>query len=264
MPKAVQLPIRAVRFLDRKLPNGLLDAIRQFALFYAAYFLYSLVRGGSDAAQQVALANGERVIDAERGLGLWIEPYVQAFAVDHRWLADFANFMYLNSHYTVTVLFLFWLYLLHNASFYFVRNLMMAAMVIALIGYQFVPTMPPRFVPGLGIEDTISTLGGVSRDDAAVKALINPYAAIPSMHGAFSLIVGLTCYRLVRWRWLARAWLLYPVLVSWVVIATGNHYWLDIVLGWITAALAFAAARAMAAWREDAWAFRPARERAPA
>lgn len=254
--------LRPFQRLDRTLPRGLLDAARQFALFYAAYYLYSLVRGGSGANEHLALANGRDVIALEKSLGLWIEGHVQAFAVDHRWLVDFANFMYVNSHFTITVLFLFWLYLLHNANFYFVRNLMMVAMVLALVGYGLYPTMPPRFVPGLGIQDTIATVGGIQRDETAVKALINPYAAIPSMHCCFSLVVAVTCFRLVKWRWLARAWLLYPALVTFVVMATGNHYWFDAVLGWAVAGLSFAAAQAMASWRKDVWAFRPSREEA--
>ena len=170
----------------------------------------------------------------------------------------------MNSHFTVTILFLCWLYLFRNPNFYFVRNLMMAAMVIALIGYQFLPTMPPRFVPGAAIADTISTIGGVHRDDAAVKALINPYAAIPSMHVCFALIVGFTCLRLVKRRPLAWAWLLNPALVTCVVIATGNHYWLDAVLGGLTAMLALAGARVMAGWRQEAWSFESAGEEATA
>ncbi len=58
------------------------------------------------------------------------------------------------------------------------------------------------------------------------------------MHCAFALMVGVSGVRLAR-HWVSRAfWASWPLLVAWVVIVTGNHYWIDVVLGWGVAAVA--------------------------
>ena len=90
--------------------------------------------------------------------------------------------MYMNSHFVVTTAFLVWLYLFRNQNFYFVRNMFMVAMALALVGYALVPTAPPRLFPQEGFVDTITDYAQVNHDSGLVKLFINPYAAIPSMH----------------------------------------------------------------------------------
>ncbi len=106
-----------------------------------------------------------------------------------------------------------YLYLRHNRSFYFVRNMFMIAMVIALVGYTVFPTAPPRFMPEWGFIDSVSDFTGVhvSHASATMTALFNPYAAVPSMHVAFALMIGWPLARLVRWRALRVLWLTVPV-----------------------------------------------------
>ncbi len=90
-------------------------------------------------------------------------------------------------------------------------------------------------------------------------ALFNPYAAVPSMHVCIALIIGGSMSRLVRSRTAAVLWVMYPVLITFVVVATGNHYFTDVVLGAFTAAVsAVIAKRLLARARPDAWSFRPA------
>ena len=117
-----------------------------------------------------------------------------------RFLVDFANFMYVNSHFVVTTAFLVWLYLRRNDHFYFVRNMFMVAMALALVGYAAMPTAPPRFLPELGFVDTIAYYADVKHDSAFVTLFFNPYAAVPSMHVAFSLMIAVPAVLLVRRR----------------------------------------------------------------
>ena len=93
-----------------------------------------------------------------------------------------------------------YLYLRHNRSFYFVRNMFMIAMAIALVGYMVFPTAPPRFFPEWGFIDTVSDFTGVhvSAKSSSMTAMVNMYAAVPSMHVAFSLMTGWTLARLVK------------------------------------------------------------------
>jgi PAP2 superfamily protein len=250
----------------RALPHGPLDVVRQVALFGLAYYAYRLVRGQVDdpAGAAVAFANARELIDIERALHVFVEPGVQTWALAQPVIVDVASWIYINAQTTVTLSALAFLYLVHNRSFYFVRNMFMVAMAIALVAYIVYPTAPPRFFPEWGFVDSVSEFTGISHDSVAVNALFNPYAAVPSMHVAFALMVGLPLARLSRTRGARILWALYPVLVTWVTVATGNHFFADAVLGAATAAVAASTAAWLARARPAAWAFTPSQAGAPA
>jgi membrane-associated phospholipid phosphatase len=260
------LPVvaRAVGFIgDRFLPKGWGDALRQIGLFVMADLCYETVRGIAEGNRALAFANGQAVIDLERSTGTFFEPSFQAFFIAERWVLDLANFLYMNSHFALTTGFLVWLYLRRNDSFYFVRNMFLVAMGLALIGYVLVPTAPPRLFPGYGFVDTINDFSSVNHDSALVKLFVNPYAAIPSMHFAFALMIGVPGFRLSRHVWSKAFWAAYPMLVLWVVVVTGNHYWFDAAAGAFVAALAaLIAHRLLARARPAAWSWRTAPQEA--
>ncbi|MDX6588453.1 MAG: hypothetical protein QOI31_2926, partial [Solirubrobacterales bacterium] len=141
--------MRAARTrVNESLPKGWLDAGLQFLLFFLAYNAYQAVRGITDAGAVTAYVNAERIIGLEKSLGTFFEASFQDALLAHAsWLVDFANVMYLNSHFVVTTGFLAWLYLFRNEHFYFVRNMFMVAMALALVGYALFPTAPPRLFP---------------------------------------------------------------------------------------------------------------------
>jgi membrane-associated phospholipid phosphatase len=239
------------------LPHGYGDAGRQLGLFVLAELCYELVRGLADGNRVQAIINGQHVINLEKGLGTYFEPGFQKLFLDHRWMVDFANFMYMNSHFVVTTTFLVWLYVFRNQHFYFVRNMFLVAMGLALIGYALLPTAPPRLFEGF--TDTITDYAQVNHDSALVKVFINPYAAIPSMHVAFSTMIGVTGAMVARRRISKILWAAYPLLVFWVVVVTANHFWIDGAAGLLVAILAALAAReVLARARPAVWSFRPA------
>jgi PAP2 superfamily len=250
---------RLLTRIDDGLPQGWLDALRQVSMFALAYGFYESVRGIADSSRADALANGAAVIDFERSIGSLFEPNLQQALVGHRWLVDIANFMYINTHFVVTVGFLVWLYLYRNDSFYFVRNMFMVAMGLALLGYTLMPTAPPRMFPGDGFVDTITTYAGVEHDKGLFSFLINPYAAIPSMHIAFALMIAVPGMLLAR-RTVTRVfWCAYPLLVFFVIVFTANHFWVDAAAGALVAAFsALAAAMVLARARPAVWSWRPA------
>jgi hypothetical protein len=236
-----------------------LDIARQAALFVAAYYLYRLVRGAVDDPQSAAIAfeNARRIIEVERSLGLFREPAIQGWAREVGWLEQFSVWMYINAQTTITVGGLAWIWLRHRDSFSFVRNMFLIAFALACAGYMLYPTAPPRFMPEWGFVDSVALTTGVGHDSQVVNALFNPYAAVPSMHVGFAIMVGLPLARLVRSPVLRAAWALYPLLVTFVIVATANHFIADAVLGAAVVAVAAAAARALAAARPHAWAFAP-------
>jgi hypothetical protein len=242
----------------RWLPNGWLDALRQLGLVAAAYYLYRLVRGFVDGQASLAFENARLLVDIERSLGLFFEPGLQAWAKGEEWLMFGANWMYVNSHFVVTTTFIVWLYLARNHAFYYVRNMFMVGMALALAGYVAFPTAPPRFLPEWGFTDTVAGYFGESAENTA-GALYNPFAAVPSMHVAFALMVAVPAFFLVRNRMLRGLWAVYPALVTFVVVVTANHYWVDAALGaLVAAASACAASAAFARARPEAWAWRTA------
>jgi hypothetical protein len=243
---------------SRWLPKGWLDALRQLVLFAGAYYAYRLVRGLVDGQTAVAFQHARDVVDAERSLGLFFEPGLQDFVLGQTWLRDFANFMYVNSHFMITTTFLIWLYLARNHAFYYVRNMFMIAMGLALVGYLVYPTAPPRLLPEWGFDDSVAQAVGTSAQNSAA-VLYNPYAAMPSMHVAFALMVAIPAIKLVALRPLRYLWAAYPAIVTFVVVVTANHFWLDAAFGVAVAAFsAYMAHAALARARPEAWAWRTA------
>jgi membrane-associated phospholipid phosphatase len=188
----------------------------------------------------------------------FIELDVQRWAIDNPFFIHVADWMYINSHFLVTTTFLIWLYIARNHAYYFVRNMFIIAMLFALVGYVLYPAAPPRFLPEWGFQDTVADLVGAGASQTA-GVLYNPYAAVPSMHVAFALMIAIPAIQLVRHRWLKIVWSFYPALVTFVVIATGNHFWIDAALGALVAACAALLAReAVGRVRPEAWAWRSA------
>jgi len=247
---------RAFASLTARLPKGWGDLGRQIAILVSVDLVYEVVRGIADSQRSVAMAHGQWIIDLERSTGTFFEPSVQKFFISADWVTDFANQIYLNAQFSIALGFLVWLYLFRNESYYFVRNMFVASMGLALIGYTLYPTAPPRMFPEYGFVDTINDFSNVNHDSGLAKILINPYAAVPSMHCAFAMMIGGSGFMVCR-RWFAKAfWATWPLLVSWVTIVTANHYWVDAVLGWGVALTAALIAYRLAQARPEAWSFR--------
>jgi hypothetical protein len=248
---------RARLLQARVLPHGWLDVLRQVSLFGAAYLAYRLVRGQVEGDANAAFAHARDLISLERTLHVFVEPSIQAWASGSHFVMVLASWTYVNAQTTVTVAALVYLYLRHNRNFYFVRNMFMIAMAIALVGYTVFPTAPPRFLPEWGFIDSVANLTGVhvSHASATMSALVNPYAAVPSMHVAFALMIGWTLARLVRWRVVRVLWLLYPFLMAFVIVVTANHFIFDAFLGAVTAGASAYGASWLARARPNVWRF---------
>ena len=250
----------ANRLTARVAPHGPVDLVRQVALFGFLYYLYRLTRGAVDGRATLAFENAREVINVERSLHVFVEPTIQQWASGWGLVTDAASWAYINAQTSVTLGGLVFLYLFRNPSFYFVRNMFGVAFLVAIIGYVLVPTAPPRFLPEWGFEDTISLYTGIPQDNVTVNALFNPYAAIPSMHVAFALMIGWPLAKLVRHKALKVFWVIYPFLVTFVIVVTANHFLTDAFLGACTAAVGALAARALARTRPEVWRFLPRRQ----
>jgi membrane-associated phospholipid phosphatase len=248
---------------EKLLPRGWVDPFRQLAMFAAAFMLYGLVRGlvHSGGGTYKPFGDATKVIDLERTLHIFVEPSIQAWTENFHWLITALAWSYLNTQFAITTAVVVVIYFRYNDSFYFVRNMFLIAMGLALIGYSVFPTAPPRLMPEWGFNDPVSQLmTGASilhlDEYTAAGHLTNDYAAIPSMHVCFAVMIAWPMAKLVSWRWAKVLWALYPLLVTFIVIATGNHFLVDVFFGVVTAGIAAALAyRPLALARPEAWAF---------
>jgi PAP2 superfamily len=243
----------------RILPKGPLDLVRQILLFCGAYWLYRLVRGQVYSDPGAAFAHAADIVRLERSLHVYVEHSVQSFSMRTEVLDDLASWMYINMHFVVTTVTLAFVYLRRNEHFYFVRNMFMVAMGLALVGYVVFPTAPPRLLPELGFQDSVARFTHVT-DNASVNELFNPYAAVPSMHVGFALMLSVPMIRIVRHAWARRLWMVYAPVMTWVVLTTANHWVFDAVTGALVAAASAAAAVLFARARPQAWAWAPERD----
>ena len=225
---------------QRVLPRGWADLGRQLAIWFGFLAAYQGARGIADRDTARAFQNGLHVIGFERHSHALFELTLQRLVDGSRLLAMLAAWTYWNSEFTVVGLALLWVYLRRNEAFVRFRNAILFANVLGLLGYVLLPTAPPRMFPDLGFADTLADYGGLNHGSGLVEVVSNPYAAMPSLHAADALIVGLVLFTVCRMRWLKPLWLLWPAWVWFSVMATGNHFWLDVVAGIFVALTALA------------------------
>ena len=210
----------------RILPRGWTHLGGQVGIWLGFYFTYMAVRSVADRDPSKAFLNGIRVIDFEqRTTQHLFEQTAQRIADSSHLLLTAAAWTYWNSEFTVITLALLWVYLRRHERFARFRNTILLANMIGLIGYVAMPTAPPWMFPGAGFVD------GVNHSNTLVGSLANPYAAMPSLHAADALIIGVLLAGACR-RWYFKAlWLLWPAWVWFCVMATANHFLVDVVAG---------------------------------
>jgi membrane-associated phospholipid phosphatase len=222
----------------RVLPSGWADFGRQLAIWFGFLAAYQIARGIADRNPPRAFENGLHVIGIERHAGALFEVTLQRLVDGSEVLATLASWTYWNSEFTVLGLALLWVYLRRHEAFKGFRNTVLLANAIGLIVYVLIPTAPPRMFPDFGFDDTLAKFGALNHGSGLVEFASNPYAAMPSVHAADALIVGLVLFSVCRTRVAKAIWLLWPAWVWFSVMATGNHFWLDVVAGIVVAALA--------------------------
>jgi membrane-associated phospholipid phosphatase len=224
----------------RYLPRGWADLGRQIAIWFGFLAAYQLARGVADRNPADAFQNGLHVIGIERHTHALIELTLQRAVDGSQLLGDLAAWTYWNSEFTVVGLALLWVYLRRHEAFTRFRNAILLANVLGLVGYVLLPTAPPRMFPDLGFADTLADFGGLNHGSGLVQFAANPYAAMPSLHSADALIVGLVLFSVCRIRLLKLVWLVWPAWVWFSVMGTGNHFALDVLAGIVVAVIALA------------------------
>ena len=179
----------------------------------------------------------------ERALHVYAEPRVQQLVQGAPGAIGTVGVAYLTLHLSVTAALLLWLHRRRPAAYPIVRTTLIAASTLSLIAFLAFPTAPPRLA-GTGLVDTVSR-GSVDLDRGLVSALYNRYAAVPSLHAGYALLVGAALVRYGRARLLRAVGAIYPPFVLLAVVATGNHFFLDAAIGGLVAAGSVAVALAL-------------------
>jgi membrane-associated phospholipid phosphatase len=219
----------------RFMPRGYADFAFQLLIWFGFLAAYQIARGLADRDPTRAFANGWRVIDVEQRLAGLGELTLQGWTQSSKVLETLVSWTYWNSEFTVIGLALLWVYFRRNELFTRFRNTILLANVLGLVGYVLLPTAPPRFFTSIGFSDTLDQMGGLNHGSGLVELASNPYAAMPSLHAADALIVGVILASAVRRPIWKVVWLLWPAWVWFAVMATGNHFWLDVLAGIVLA-----------------------------
>src|SRR4051812_19046505 len=175
--------------VGRLLPHGWRGFLKQLLIFATFDVAYELSRGLSEGKWSVARAHAYDVVHAEQDLGLYVERDVQQWAIHApEMVLDVANWTYFNCQFTISACFLVWAYVRRHESYFFLRNVVLAADFLALVGYIGFPTAPPRLLAAEGFVDTLDQTA-VNHQSPVVDLFANPYAAMPSLHSAYSIAI---------------------------------------------------------------------------
>ncbi|MZD22701.1 MULTISPECIES: phosphatase PAP2 family protein [Streptomyces] len=211
--------------------------VREFLLVAGLFLVYKFGRTLADGHTAEAYRNAHLMWDWERLLRLPDEGSVQSALLHGDTLVHLANVYYATVHFPATVAFLVWLYLRRPAHYVWARRILTALTAAALLLHLTFPLAPPRLLDVAGLVDTGQVYGPTVYSAApTTDSLANQFAAMPSLHFGWALMVAIGLIAATRSRWRV-LWLLHPLVTLVVIVGTANHYWLDaIVAGTLLAA----------------------------
>jgi hypothetical protein len=201
----------------------------QVAVLAAAAAAYFLVRGATEAAYGEALRHAHALVDLERALGIYVEPALQDALAGSPRVRAVLNAVYIYGHWPVIVASLIWLARRHPAIYLRARDTMLISGGVGLVVFVSFPVAPPRLA-GLGMTDTVSVAADAYRL-LQPHMFTNQYAAMPSLHVGWDLVIGLALAAAVRRPLLRALALAMPVAMVVAVVLTANHYLVDAVAG---------------------------------
>jgi hypothetical protein len=223
----------------------------ELAVFAAAYLTYFGVRAITQGDVGRAVRNALDLVHVERKLDLDWEGAVQGLVLGERTLIDVVNGMYIWGHWPLLIVGGVLLYHLARREYRRLRNVVLISGGLGLLVFALFPVAPPRLA-GVGLQDTI-TLHAETYRSALPPALVNEYAAMPSFHAGWNLMLGIELFRASRNPLLRGFAIVMPATMAFAVVATANHFVLDVFGG----AGAVIASLALVTWLE-------VRERRPA
>jgi hypothetical protein len=203
------------------------------AAFYGLYTLVRDIRGSTPVSVTQAFTNAKRLIRLERWTGMFHEAAVQHFFLADRSLIRVCDDFYGSIHFAAAIGMLVVLFFWVPDRYRLWRNTLAITTGLALVGFYFFPLMPPRLLPpGYHFVDTLKTVGGLwDFDSGPANAVSNQYAAMPSLHTAWSAWCAVSLASLARHWWTRALPFLYPAFTIFAIVVTANHFFGDAIAG---------------------------------
>jgi hypothetical protein len=221
--------------------------------------IYKAARLLAEGDVNVAVHHARQVIDFERALGVFNEENVQRLALKSTAAIKFLNVYYLWAHFSVTIAILVWLYVKKPLGYISTRRVLVVVTALGLIGHAVYPLAPPRMFEGMGFVDTALKFGPNSYGDAGTYGnLANQFAAMPSLHFAWAVVVAWAVIKFASSRWRSLA-VLHPVLTLLAIVLTANHYWTDAAVGLVLVPIGILGDRYLPHWHRHSKIPRPDR-----
>jgi hypothetical protein len=206
-------------------------------------WVYDIVANLAPLRQHAAINHARGLLDLERALYLDPERALNRWLVSHHTLATVLSYYYDNAHFIVTLGLLGWLWWRRADLYRPLRNTLVAINALGLAVFWLYPLAPPRMLPGYSdVVANSHTLG--SWHTGSLASAANQLAAMPSLHMAWAAWCSLALWRLSSRGWVRAVAIAYPCVTTVAVLATGNHFLLDIFAGLATTAVAVALTRA--------------------
>ena len=217
-----------------------------FLIFFGVYFL---LRGIAVDRPELATENAMHIVDLERTLHVFWEPAWQREALQSQTAVDVGNFVYLNLHLPFLACFGFFLFHSDRRKHRVIRNALIISMFLGIPFYHLIPVTPPRLMAENGFDiGMIDTFEGERRPRPG--PLTNWYAALPSFHYGWNLVVVLGVWWVWKAPWIRILAALFSALMWWAFVITGNHYFFDMVFGGALCLGAFWLALKWERWHE--------------
>ena len=215
-------------------------AAREGLVVALAALAYATARAVTERDTHEAVENGRHILNLEQALHLDWESGLQGQALAHGWLTTLANWTYIWGFWPSLIGAAVFLYAHHRDDYVRLRNAVFISGLIGFVVFALMPVAPPRLVDPR-VVDTIHASAGWYRTILPPR-FIDEYAAMPSLHVGWSVLVGLAVARALGGRAAYALGLLFPTAMALAVVVTANHYVLDVLVGVTVALVALALA----------------------
>jgi hypothetical protein len=216
--------------------------VHEAIIVVCSFLVYFSIRAAVASRGGEAFANAYDIIALERHLGLYHELTMQSWILDRYWAIRLANTVYFWGHMPTLIFFAVWLYTQRRGSYFVIRNAFLASGFVAVIIYATYPLAPPRLMPLEGFIDTMAIYDRLGYNAQETEAFVNQYAAMPSLHFGWSMLIGGAVAVVSRSMITAIAGILWPVAMFFSIVMTANHFIVDAIAGGIVALIGLAIA----------------------
>lgn len=230
-------PLALLRRLEGRVRRGFLREAGLVALAMLAYFF---VRNVTVGEADEAFANAERITDLEQSVHLAWEETLQASIVGSDFLVMLANWVYIWGHWPVILGTAIVLYLYRRDRYYLLRNALFVSGAIGFLFFALFPVAPPRLLE-LGLVDTVTDQSSAYRA-LQPPGLTNQYAAFPSLHVGWNIVVGIVLLTTSAHLAVRLFAVVSPLAMGFAVIATANHFVIDVAAGTVVVVVGLAVA----------------------